>query len=663
MAELRIRRKDLDKPEGLALTLPCLGAHTIVVCRQRAEFIEFADTLFRNNSGVLLPTALAPAADGTLHPGLDTVAACLRYAQHNPGKKVLVAGHTDTVGSDEANVRLSQIRGQTVHGIIAGQRESFAESSWGPHLTGEQRYPSSNDKRGVLWDDYIDVLQWVEDVFGWPCSYPRNKTLWKATCVFQESYNANAHAGNPDPGTSDLQVTGKFDKPTWAAVYDCYDSHLGTILEVDRDGLADLRGQLSWLDDANHFVGCGERKPIDQAGRDNYKSQTNRRVENFFFDPGEEPELPCLQGACVPAQCLLHDPNWFVLLPLPVDPNAIPTTAPLIGARLPSRSTPGRTFPKPSMLPMLCAVAARMTLDPSLKAMVMGFTDRTGSDAVNLEVSRNRAAAVVAWLCGNADFFRSRFDTADPVARWGWEEIQWMLSAIHVADDPCYAGMVDAHVSTMTRSALRLFQLSRGLESHGQADDATLAALIRAYLELVVPAGLAKTRFRVVAGGSWHPPRSLGPGSDEPTLDLGDRDPEFRRVEVFLTAGEFKPPPEACAESRHADCVAYRSWCLSAAEEIALPPLLPISVRVVDDEGLPLEGRGLGLFEHSDAGEASKGTVATDQLGIARFDAAPGMYSLALNEDGEELRVSFLVNRDDPGSATIRFPVNVRGNT
>jgi len=38
-------------------------------------------------------------------------------------------------------------------------------------------------------------------------------------------------------------------------------------------------------------LGYGERFPIEELGVDNFRSQTNRRVEILFFNTGEEPDL------------------------------------------------------------------------------------------------------------------------------------------------------------------------------------------------------------------------------------------------------------------------------------------------------------------------------------------------------------------------------------
>lgn len=314
MAEHDIKRKDWTAKE-VSLPLTTGELHTVRLLKNRVELIEFADTLFRFNSAALLPSEIAPATDGAQHAGMDVAAACLRYAQVHPDKKILITGHTDTVGSEESNVTLSRLRAAAVHGLLFGNRDEFAEACWGPHLTQEQRYPNGGDgsKAGVMWTDYADVLNWIAVGFGWPChtGYPKSATpaLWTATNKFQKSYNASPLVGVQS--SKPIRESGWFDKPTWAAVYDCYELKLAEALSMDLDALKRLRGQVQLLSPDTPYVGCGEYHPLDNIGRDGYRSQTNRRVEVRFFDPGEEPTLGCLAGACTGAACALYDPREY----------------------------------------------------------------------------------------------------------------------------------------------------------------------------------------------------------------------------------------------------------------------------------------------------------------------------------------------------------------
>jgi hypothetical protein len=304
----------------VSLSLSAGRRNQIVVHRLWREFIEVADTLLRFNSAVVLPRGL-PTATGAVSPsGFDVVATCLRYARAHPAKAIVIAGHTDTVGSDASNVKLSGIRAEAVHGLLVGNRDQFALASWGPHLSADQRYPHGGDgsKKGVLYDDYADVLTWVADQFGWPCAYPHSsRTLWQATKNFEDSYNASTvgeAAGKPIPSD------GWFTKATWAAAYDCYQLKLAESLHTDLVGLAAIQGKVAFVNPDVPTVSCGEFKPIDQLGRDNYASQTNRRVEVLYFDGKELPNPPCFGGACDPGACDIYNNDIYVPHPVPLDP-------------------------------------------------------------------------------------------------------------------------------------------------------------------------------------------------------------------------------------------------------------------------------------------------------------------------------------------------------
>ncbi|MBN1130336.1 MAG: hypothetical protein JXA71_15195 [Chitinispirillaceae bacterium] len=315
--EYEVKRSELKDFEPVLK--PGVSCRVIVTGDPCVEvyFIEIGDTLLRFNSAVLLPTETTPPADGVSRPGLSVIAACIDYAAKHKEKKMLIAGYTDTVGSDEANVRLSRIRAEAVHGMITGARDQFATACWGPHLTDEQRYPDggSGKKRGVLWDDYIDVLNWAAKEFGWPCGYPEgNVTLWAATVAFQKSYNKSVIG---EAGNKPIPEYGSFDKKTWGAVYDCYDVKLAELLKTDKNGLDALRGGLNFVnnDPEKHIVACGEFKPVEEKERDNYRSQTNRRVEVLFFEEKEYPKVPCFSGGCSPGICPL---GTLTYLPVPV---------------------------------------------------------------------------------------------------------------------------------------------------------------------------------------------------------------------------------------------------------------------------------------------------------------------------------------------------------
>src|SRR5699024_7794679 len=75
---------------------------------------------------------------------------------------------------------------------------------------------------------------------------------------------------------------------------------------------------------------------------------------------------------------------------------------------------------KPALLPVLDSVANALVQNPELRAVSLGYTDSTGSDAVNQPLSLNRAQAVTNYLAGqgvaNTRLMAQGHGSADPVA-------------------------------------------------------------------------------------------------------------------------------------------------------------------------------------------------------------------------------------------------------
>lgn len=60
----------------------------------------------------------------------------------------------------------------------------------------------------------------------------------------------------------------------------------------------------------------------------------------------------------------------------------------------------GKSVLKPALLPVLDSVARALNEHPELRAKAIGYTDSSGSDAINLPLSRDRASAVTQYLAG-----------------------------------------------------------------------------------------------------------------------------------------------------------------------------------------------------------------------------------------------------------------------
>ncbi|HUH40882.1 MAG TPA: OmpA family protein [Castellaniella sp.] len=61
----------------------------------------------------------------------------------------------------------------------------------------------------------------------------------------------------------------------------------------------------------------------------------------------------------------------------------------------------GKAELKPALLPVLDSVARALVQHPELRAKAIGYTDSTGSDAINQPLSQRRAGAVTQYLAGH----------------------------------------------------------------------------------------------------------------------------------------------------------------------------------------------------------------------------------------------------------------------
>ena len=202
---------------------------------------------------------------------LAAIAACYDFAEKSPKRKIVITGHTDTTGAADYNIGLSEQRAHCSLAVLMGDREGFAT------IAGKKRKT----------EDYQLILKWANRWKGWDCdpgnvdNVPGPKTQG-AVKSFQKHYNVAFSAKIPESGV--------VEKKTWGAFFDLY---MMVAEATDQAGLEASRAKLNWVDGAKKIVGCGESWPIEASRFDNYRSQTNRRVEILFFDPSQEPLLDC----------------------------------------------------------------------------------------------------------------------------------------------------------------------------------------------------------------------------------------------------------------------------------------------------------------------------------------------------------------------------------
>jgi len=267
--------------------------------------LEMHDTLFRTNSCVVLPEGEDPTRDTDGHLSLTSVgiiASALRYNEAHPNKKLLIAGHCDTTASVAFNQALSEERASVILALLTGDREAFR------NLVSERHQVA----------DYKQILHWVSRALDTdklevpfdcdPGTIDNNAaSSIEAVRHFQRDYNKNKAALGAS--AADLSEDGAIGPLTWGAIFDCYEFALLQELGEAAAALQQLRNQLVWVDVSRKALGFSEHHPLDNLGRDNYRSQANRRAEILFFDPGEEPDL--VQADATPEMSEIYLPGQY----------------------------------------------------------------------------------------------------------------------------------------------------------------------------------------------------------------------------------------------------------------------------------------------------------------------------------------------------------------
>ncbi|MCA9604175.1 MAG: OmpA family protein [Myxococcales bacterium] len=300
MSEVRLRRGELGPPGPEVPRLVTNAQHRVVVSWHKlAVLVEFEDALFRTNSAVVLPGGEAPiqGRSDQRRTTAGLAATCLRYGEEHPSEKVFVFGHADTKGTASVNQTLSQYRAECVAAVLMGDRQRFAEicATW----------------KRMRVSDYKQILKWVAETWDWDCDpgtiddhHTAHTT--EALNTFRRLYNEQGPGSTWAPRTP---LWGEAtQKETWVAYFNMYEEALAEALGETFAGVSALRSRLPYLR-PDRFVGCGESHPREAVNRDEYASQTNRRVEVTFFEPSELPQLPChpADGPCAAEACDLYD--------------------------------------------------------------------------------------------------------------------------------------------------------------------------------------------------------------------------------------------------------------------------------------------------------------------------------------------------------------------
>lgn len=278
----------------------------------KVTFVELADGHFRTDSAVVLPEGEEPS-DGSINDAPTSaglIGTALRFNSREAGHSVLVAGHTDTSAGDEHNQALSEERAKMALALLVGDRDSFVSIGNGRHKTADIKQILASFARSFADLGFDCAPKKVDDN---PDKYSVKK--------FQEVYNQNLDAFG---SSAALTPSGTVDSATWGAFFDCYELALQRELSEDASGIAELRSKLVFADDERRALGFGEHFPIEELGVDQFRSQTNRRVEILFFPPGEAPDLAHAQND--PETTELYLPGFFQRKSLTASPADVAET-------------------------------------------------------------------------------------------------------------------------------------------------------------------------------------------------------------------------------------------------------------------------------------------------------------------------------------------------
>lgn len=401
--------------------LPTAAQHLLVVPKPVAHAVRVSDIHFGTSRAVVLPALPEGTPRGQPTP-LDTIAAAIAHmATAEPRPLLLVAGHTDTTGSDDTNDALSEARATSVDLLLRGDATGWAAHAQAHHATA----------------DVQRVLQWAAVRQGWPCDPgPVDNDMGPLTRAARRAFRERY---GQEFGT-DLPLDADTSVADWEAVFELYTQELAVLLS-DLGGPSRL-----WPVVRSRSVGtvaCGERWPVQAVGVDEQVCDGNRRVEVLFFTIDELPDLTHpTPGYDV------YGSSRYRIVPVPPRPR-------IRLVRLQLRDVRG--VPLPDTEYELTEVEGAHVGTTDALGFTRQFLATEGAQAI-VRVRGLEYRVVVA-----------NGPAAEPVVACS------VLNALGH-----YAGRLAGAGSRHARAAVRNFQWLRGLPITGQLDATTMSAVLDA---------------------------------------------------------------------------------------------------------------------------------------------------------------------------------------
>ena len=237
------------------------------------------------------------------------------------------------------------------------------------------------------------------------------------------------------------------------------------------------------------------------------------------------------------------------------------------------------SFVEPCMTEVLKQVAEHASANPQEKLLIVGHTDKTGSNEYNQSLSERRARSVFAYLTFGRDADASEAEWNELRQRnlgglpqlkdtWGARQYQYILQFLGF-----YTGNVDGDHGPITDDAVKNYRESKGLPAGTTVDDQVWAALIHDYMA-ANSLTVSESQFLPNAGNGCDGGilKWLGCGEESP-LPLPQPTTEnphrpYRRVEMLFVATDRLPceVPQPDTFNLPAPGAVSPSWCLGPGD-------------------------------------------------------------------------------------------------